>query len=113
MKFPVQSSREELLDVFEKIRGLPVMVVGDIMLDRYIWGVVERISPEAPVPVVLVKKKEDRLGGAGNTVRNLHALGLQVDLCGFIGDDEEGQAVLRLLAEERIGRDGPTGANHC
>jgi D-beta-D-heptose 7-phosphate kinase/D-beta-D-heptose 1-phosphate adenosyltransferase len=106
MKFVVQSSREELLDVIEKVRNLPVMVVGDVMLDRYIWGAVDRIAPEAPVPVVLVKKKEDRLGGAGNTVRNLRALGLQVDLCGFIGDDEEGQTVLRLLAEEQIGRDG-------
>ena len=106
MKFPVKSSREELLGAYDKIRGLPVLVVGDVMLDRYIWGAVERISPEAPVPVVMVRRMEDRLGGAGNAVRNLRAIGAVVDICGFIGDDEEGQSVLKLLAAEQVGRDG-------
>jgi D-beta-D-heptose 7-phosphate kinase / D-beta-D-heptose 1-phosphate adenosyltransferase len=106
MQFPVKSSQTELLSTFEKIRDLPVLVVGDVMLDRYVWGVVDRISPEAPVPVVLVKRMEDRLGGAGNVVRNLRALGAQVELCGFIGDDEQGQAVLKLLSDEQVGREG-------
>lgn len=106
MEFPVKSSRDELLDAFDRIMGIPVLVVGDVMLDRYIWGAVERISPEAPVPVVAVRRMEDRLGGAGNVVRNLRALGASVDLCGFIGDDEEGQTVLKLLASEQVGRDG-------
>ncbi len=106
MEFPVKSSRADLLSTFERMRGLPIMVVGDVMLDRYIWGVVERISPEAPVPIVNVQRTEDRLGGAGNAVRNLCALGAKVELCGFIGDDEQGEKVLKLLAAEHVGRDG-------
>ena len=106
MKFPVKSTREELLATYERMADLPVLVVGDVMLDRYIWGAVERISPEAPVPVVLVHTTEDRLGGAGNAVRNLRSLGTKVELCGFIGDDEQGEVVLKLLAAEQIGRDG-------
>ncbi len=100
------STKAELLEYFNRLASVKALVVGDIMLDRYIWGSVERISPEAPVPVVLVNHKEDRLGGAGNTVRNLRSLGLSVDLCGFVGDDEEGQRVLTLLQEESIGADG-------
>lgn len=106
MEFPVKSDRDQLLATLERMRGIPAMVVGDVMLDRYIWGVVERISPEAPVPIVNVRRTEDRLGGAGNVVRNLCSLGARVELCGFIGDDEEGETVLKLLASECVGRDG-------
>lgn len=100
------SSKEELLGLLDKISGLPVMVVGDLILDRYVWGAVERISPEAPVPVVNVGKVEDRLGGAGNAVRNLIALGAKVSVCAFIGDDEEGQIILKLLEDGNVDRDG-------
>ncbi|MDC0358363.1 bifunctional ADP-heptose synthase [Oligoflexia bacterium] len=100
------SSREELVETLEKINGVPTLVVGDIILDRYIWGQVKRISPEAPVPVVNVQKVEDRLGGAGNAVRNLCGIGAKVSLCCLIGDDEEGQIVLKLLEEGNVDKDG-------
>lgn len=79
-----------------------ILVVGDIMLDRYWFGEVERISPEAPVPVVRVVKREDRLGGAANVARNIVALGAQVTLAGFIGEDEAALSVRHLLSEAGI-----------
>ena len=99
-------STEDLFDIVDRMRDLPVLVVGDIMLDHYIWGGVERISPEAPVPVVHVSEMEPRLGGAGNVVRNLLNLGAKVTLCGFIGDDQEGKTVLKLLDESNIDKNG-------
>jgi len=79
-----------------------VLVIGDIMLDRYWFGLVDRISPEAPVPVVHVARREDRLGGAANVARNARALGAQVSLFGLIGQDEGGQEIARLLEAEGI-----------
>lgn len=79
-----------------------VLVVGDLMLDRYWFGDVDRISPEAPVPVLRVTRSEDRLGGAANVARNVAALGAQVSLVGLIGDDEAGKDLQALLKQERI-----------
>jgi rfaE bifunctional protein kinase chain/domain len=79
--------------------GRRVLVVGDVMLDRYWFGDVERISPEAPVPVVLVRRVEERPGGAANVARNIDALGGQVTLLSVIGADEAGDALQRVLAE--------------
>lgn len=86
----------------EKVRQARILVVGDIMLDRYWFGEVERISPEAPVPVVHVAKREDRLGGAANVARNARALGAQVTLVGIIGHDEAGVKVAELLDEDGV-----------
>lgn len=82
------------------------MVIGDLMLDRYIWGSVERISSEAPVPIVNVLKNEDRLGGAANAARNLANLGAQVSLFGFVGGDKEGEILKQLLRKHSIHIDG-------
>ncbi|MBB5217101.1 D-glycero-beta-D-manno-heptose-7-phosphate kinase [Parapusillimonas granuli] len=79
-----------------------VLVVGDIMLDRYWFGEVDRISPEAPVPVVRVARREDRLGGAANVARNIAALGAQASLLGVVGADEAGEKVGRLADEAGI-----------
>lgn len=79
-----------------------VLVVGDVMLDRYWFGEVERISPEAPVPVVHVAKREDRLGGAANVARNAVALGAQVTLVGLVGEDEAAARVSTLLGEAGV-----------
>ena len=79
-----------------------VLVVGDVMLDRYWFGEVERISPEAPVPVVHVGKREDRLGGAANVARNAAALGAKVTLAGIVGRDEPGREVHAMLADVGI-----------
>ena len=81
----------------EALRGARVLVVGDVMLDRYWFGDVERISPEAPVPVVRVARTDDRLGGAANVARNVAALGAAASLIGVIGADEPGDCVRRLL----------------
>jgi rfaE bifunctional protein kinase chain/domain len=79
-------------------RGLPrVLVVGDVMLDRYWFGQVGRISPEAPVPVVLVERSEERPGGAANVARNAAALGAEVELLSVIGEDEAGECLSRLV----------------
>src|SRR5215831_5702722 len=79
-----------------------VLVVGDVMLDRYWFGEVERISPEAPVPVVRIARNEERPGGAANVARNAAALGAQVSLVSVVGDDEAGRALERLLAAESV-----------
>ena len=79
-----------------------ILVVGDVMLDRYWFGEVSRISPEAPVPVVRVERREERLGGAANVARNTVALGAQAGLLGVVGTDEAGDVVQRLLTELRI-----------
>jgi len=86
-------------DAFPKnatLRATRVLVVGDVMLDRYWFGEVERISPEAPVPVVRVARREDRLGGAANVARNVAALGAQATLLGLVGNDEAGETVCDL-----------------
>ena len=75
-------------------------------MDRFIWGKVSRISPEAPVPVVLVEKETFLLGGAANVVNNVHSLGGKVSLCGVVGDDEPGQKIIEKLKEEGIGISG-------
>jgi rfaE bifunctional protein kinase chain/domain len=79
--------------------GRRVLVVGDVMLDRYWFGDVERISPEAPVPVVVVRRVEERPGGAANVARNIDALGGRVTLLSVIGDDEAGRTLERVLAD--------------
>ena len=79
-----------------------VLVAGDVMLDRYWFGEVNRISPEAPVPVVKVERTDERLGGAANVARNAAALGAKVDLLAVVGEDEGGTALERLLVAEGI-----------
>jgi rfaE bifunctional protein kinase chain/domain len=79
-----------------------LLVVGDVMLDRYWFGEVERISPEAPVPVVKIARTEERPGGAANVARNAAALGAQATLLSVVGDDEPGVALVKLLAGERV-----------
>jgi len=83
----------------------PVLVVGDLMLDRYLWGQVGRISPEAPVPVLQLARESETAGGAANVARNLRGLGLKVRLAGVTGDDDAGRALLRLLTHQEVGTD--------
>lgn len=86
----------------QAISQVKVLVVGDVMLDRYWFGEVERISPEAPVPVVHVARREDRLGGAANVARNAAAIGAQVTLAGIVGRDEPGTKVHDMLTLANI-----------
>jgi D-beta-D-heptose 7-phosphate kinase/D-beta-D-heptose 1-phosphate adenosyltransferase len=88
--------------VFERSRGRKILVVGDLMIDEWIWGTVTRISPEAPVPVVAVSDHSFTLGGAGNVANNLRALGAEVGFCGTVGDDGFARQVRDLLRDERV-----------
>ncbi len=83
--------------LFQKFNGLKVLIIGDVMVDNYILGKVDRVSPEAPVPVVDVQKFDSRLGGAGNVALNVLAMGAKPVLCSCIGEDKEGQDLLDLL----------------
>ena len=83
-----------------------VLVIGDLILDHYIWGRVSRISPEAPVPVVHVDSESLKLGGAANVFNNILALGGKADLCGVIGSDESGRMLLKELGATRAARGG-------
>jgi D-beta-D-heptose 7-phosphate kinase/D-beta-D-heptose 1-phosphate adenosyltransferase len=87
--------------LIKKFPGRRVLVLGDLMLDKYIWGNVSRISPEAPVPIVEVRKSTSALGGAGNVERNLAGLGASPVLVGLVGDDPEGSWIKRNAAETR------------
>ena len=84
------------------VRSARVLIGGDMMLDRYWFGDVERISPEAPVPVVKIARTDERPGGAANVARNAAALGAQVTLIGVVGDDEPGHTLERLLAADGV-----------
>lgn len=92
--------------LFKSFRSVRVLIVGDVMVDAYYIGGVERISPEAPVPVVQVEKYESRLGGAGNVALNIHALGAQPVLCSVIGNDPEGQVLRRLMHDQGMTESG-------
>ena len=91
-----------LPQLLEKITRTRVLVVGDAMLDRYWYGDVERISPEAPVPVVAVARADERPGGAANVARSVHALGAACAMLSISGDDREADSLERLLAEDGI-----------
>jgi D-beta-D-heptose 7-phosphate kinase/D-beta-D-heptose 1-phosphate adenosyltransferase len=91
-------TQADLIPLVEKLKGTRVMCVGDLMLDHYIYGRVERISPEAPVPVLHLEREERTLGGAGNVLRNLHALGVETCFISVIGADLAGREVTSMVA---------------
>jgi len=86
----------------EQLKNAKVLVVGDVMLDRYWFGDVDRISPEAPVPVVRIQDVDERLGGAANVARNIAALGAAPMLMGVAGEDEAGRRIHELIKASRI-----------
>lgn len=95
-----------LPDLFTQFNTLRVLVIGDVMLDAYVWGRVERISPEAPVPVVTVNRREVRLGGAGNVLLNVQALGAEAIVCSVVGTDMAGDQLHQQLIERGLNCDG-------
>jgi rfaE bifunctional protein kinase chain/domain len=98
--------------IFEAFTKLNVLIIGDVMLDSYIWGVVERISPEAPVPIISVNKKDFRLGGAANVALNILALGAKPILCALIGEDDDGKKLLQRLDDKNISKEGIVVSRH-
>lgn len=91
--------------LFKRFSEIKAGVIGDVMLDTYWWGDVDRISPEAPVPVVALRKKEYRMGGAANVALNVKSLGAKVSIFSLIGNDEDGQTLEKLFKEQRISTD--------
>jgi rfaE bifunctional protein kinase chain/domain len=93
--------------LLQKLRSLPpdhqrprILIIGDLMIDQYVWGQANRLSPEAPVPIVNVQKESSTLGGAGNVVQNLLSFGAEVIIAGLIGDDPAGKELLKVLVDE-------------
>ena len=97
--------RKSIESLFNRIGSIRCLVIGDLMLDEYLWGKAERISPEAPVQVVDIVREELRLGGAGNVVNNLVALGAQVTVCSVIGEDANGRALLEDFNQHGVAVD--------
>lgn len=96
-------SIEQIFEAFSKVR---VLIIGDVMVDSYLWGKVDRISPEAPVPIVHVQKREKRLGGASNVAVNVQAMEATPILCSVIGKDADGQDFLDILINSGLSDEG-------
>ena len=92
------TTRSDLAAAIERLKSAHVLCVGDVMLDRYVYGAVERISPEAPIPVLRMEREAAMLGGAGNVVRNLSALGAHVAFVSVVGNDQAGREISALVA---------------
>lgn len=93
-------------ETFGRFNNLNILIIGDVMMDSYLWGSVDRISPEAPVPVISVKKRENRLGGAANVALNVQSLGASPVICAVIGNDREGDAFIKLMQDQGLAVDG-------
>lgn len=92
--------------LFNSFNNKNVLIIGDVMIDSYLWGNVNRISPEAPVPILNLQNREYRLGGAANVALNIKALGANAILCSVLGDDKESEIVYDLLEKEGLSKDG-------
>ncbi|MCK4663990.1 MAG: hypothetical protein KAT68_14070 [Bacteroidales bacterium] len=99
-------NKEKLLEAFNSFNNHNILIIGDVMVDSYLWGKVERISPEAPVPIISVVKRENRLGGAANVALNIKALGAKAIIASVIGDDEKGKIFFELLKKRNLISDG-------
>jgi len=102
----VTFSPERLTDLSNAFKGKRIAIVGDLMVDRYYWGTVNRVSPEAPVPVVDVTAESARLGGAANVANNIQSLGGEPLLVGLVGDDHPGEVLIALLKEQGLSTSG-------
>src|SRR4051812_22820221 len=92
----------DLIELVKRLGEPRVLVVGDVMLDRYVWGDAERVSQEAPVILLRVDRREERLGGAGSVATMLRALGANVSIAGVVGDDLEGARARQMLSQRDI-----------
>lgn len=99
-------TEEEIKHLFNKFNSCRVLVIGDVMIDSYLIGKVDRISPEAPVPVVALKQRDNMLGGAANVALNIRSLGAEAILCSVIGNDTQSEVLLRLMKNEGLKTDG-------
>src|SRR5437762_3970492 len=95
-EFPM-ADNSELLPYVDRLKTARVLCIGDVMLDHYVYGDVTRVSPEAPIPVLNIEREMKTLGGAGNVLRNLQALGVTASFVSVVGNDEAGHEIERLL----------------
>lgn len=93
-------------EIFSRFKDLNVLIIGDVMVDAYIWGAVDRISPEAPVPVIHVRNRDYRLGGAANVALNVQSLGANPILVCLAGEDDYGKRLMKLIDEKHLNREG-------
>ena len=98
-------------DLFKVFRTFNVLIIGDVMIDSYLWGKVDRISPEAPVPILQVEKREIRPGGAANVALNIKSLGATPLLCGLVGNDSDGANFLKILEDNNLPTEGIVSSN--
>jgi len=99
-------NKNEIVNLFKNFNKLNVLIIGDVMIDSYYYGEVNRISPEAPVPIVSVNKKDNRLGGAANVALNIKALGATPILCSVVGNDSAAEKFNTLLTAEKLSAEG-------
>lgn len=92
--------------IFNRFDDLNILIIGDVMIDSYMWGKVERISPEAPVPIATITNTEDRLGGAANVALNIRAMGANPILCSMVGDDEKAKLLISLMKKLDMTEEG-------
>ncbi|NTV83261.1 MAG: hypothetical protein HGA23_03040 [Bacteroidales bacterium] len=90
-------TEEEITHLFRKFNTCKVMIIGDVMVDSYLVGKVDRISPEAPVPIVALKQRNNMLGGAANVALNVNSLGAEAFLCSVVGNDKQGDELVNLM----------------
>ena len=99
-------NQKTITKAFQDFNKMNVLIIGDVMIDAYMWGNVNRISPEAPVPIVAVNKKENRLGGAAHVALNIQAMGATPILCSIVGDDMGGATFMDLLKQQQLSNQG-------
>ena len=100
------ANKNKINQIFEAFSKKHILIIGDVMIDAYIFGKVSRISPEAPVPIVVIEKKEYRLGGAANVALNIKSLGAEPIICSVIGNDDSGAEYLRLMKKAHLSTEG-------
>jgi rfaE bifunctional protein kinase chain/domain len=104
-------TEQEIKHLFAEFNSCRVLVIGDVMIDSYLLGKVDRISPEAPVPVVVFKGKDNLLGGAANVALNIKSLGAEAILCSVVGNDIQGDELLSLMKKEGLKTNGIIKSN--
>ncbi|MFA8299376.1 MAG: bifunctional heptose 7-phosphate kinase/heptose 1-phosphate adenyltransferase [Hyphomicrobiales bacterium] len=104
--------KEDIYQLFDNFKNQKIMIIGDVMVDSYLWGNVDRISPEAPVPVVSVDRRANRLGGSANVALNIKALDADPIMCAVIGNDIKGNEFMDIVAEQGMQCTGIVKSNH-
>lgn len=100
------TENKKVSSIFEAFTQEKILIIGDVMIDSYLWGKVDRISPEAPVPIVSLKKRENRLGGAANVALNVQSMGATPILCSVIGNDDKSHLFFQLLRQQDLPAEG-------